>query len=229
MNELITLKTSEGGKKTVSGRELHEFLETKEKFADWMQRKINDYDFTENIDFNTITNKVENGRPRKEYIISLEMAVFLCRVEKNTAKSAELLKYFNNITTNNEIIIKHSPRFEHQFGEMLEKITGIEWSKQYPIDNCKYKLDFYLRNVLIVEYDEEQHNSKAEKDDERIRYCREWLNNIEGDGDNYRCPVIRVNKGEELEGLNRIIMHLIGFGIINNLNYNLDICDYGNR
>lgn len=94
MNELIKLKTSAGGKKTVSGRELHEFLETKEKFTDWVQRKINDYDFIKGIDYNSFSEKSEKGgRPRTEYEITLEMAKELSMLENND-QGKKARKYF---------------------------------------------------------------------------------------------------------------------------------------
>ena len=36
---------------TVNARELHEFLETRSKFAEWINRRINEYKFLENQDF----------------------------------------------------------------------------------------------------------------------------------------------------------------------------------
>ena len=120
---------------------------------------------------------------------------------------------------------------DYQFGDMLKKITGLDWKEQYPIDGGKYRLDFYLENALIVEYDEEQHKYQAEEDMERIKYCRDWLATENGEWDDgWRCPVIRVKKGEELEGLNRIILHLVGFERFpTRFNYNLEVCDLGNE
>ena len=85
-----------------------------------------------------------------------------------------------------------------------------------------------LEDVLIVEYDEEHHVYQAEKDHERITYCRNWLSEQKGQ-DEWRCPVIRVKKGEEMQGINRIIRHLVGFEIFKeNYNYKLEPCDYKN-
>lgn len=39
----------ENGEKYVKGRELHEYLEVKSKYQDWIKRMI-EYGFTENID-----------------------------------------------------------------------------------------------------------------------------------------------------------------------------------
>ena len=229
-NGLIPVYENKNKEQLVNARELHEFLEIGKDFSTWIKDRIVKYGFVEDEDFNIVTGEITNGRPRIEYIISLEMAIFLCRTERNRPNLVELLKYFNTITFNKEIIIKQVPRLEYQFGEMLDKITGLKWEKQYPIDGGKYRLDFYLKNTLIIEYDEKHHNYNDQKDRERILYCREWLENNEGECSKWRCPVIRVEAGQELEGLSRIIKHLVGFETFDTQYcYNLDVCDYGNK
>lgn len=84
MNELITLKTSEGGERTVSGRELHEFLEVDTRFNDWIANKIKEYGFIKGTDYNSFTeNLVKGGRPRVEYELTINMAKELSMLEKN--------------------------------------------------------------------------------------------------------------------------------------------------
>ena len=125
--------------------------------------------------------------------------------------------------------MKKLRRSEYEFGYMLEKITGFKWEKQVSIDSGKFFLDFYLKNTLIVEYDEEHHDYSVQQDNERIIFCRNWIaENREEYDDGWRCPVIRVKKGYELDGLNRIIRHLVGFEMFEEQNnYNLRVCDYG--
>ena len=59
--ELIKI-TEQNGKKVVSARELHAFLEAKERFGAWFERQ-SQYGFVENIDFvgckvfNTLANQ----------------------------------------------------------------------------------------------------------------------------------------------------------------------------
>jgi len=43
--------TNEQGKKLVSARELHEFLEVKKDFSTWIKGRISKYKFVENEDF----------------------------------------------------------------------------------------------------------------------------------------------------------------------------------
>lgn len=58
MEELIKIK-NENGKQLVSARELHEFLEVKSKYADWIKNRIRKYDFEENQDFTTVSKILE--------------------------------------------------------------------------------------------------------------------------------------------------------------------------
>lgn len=85
MEKLIDVK-NENGKLLVSARELHEKLQIKTKFTDWMKRNLA-YGFMENEDYNIL--KIENlentgfdgkGTPKQDYIISLDMAKEICMI-----------------------------------------------------------------------------------------------------------------------------------------------------
>ena len=81
MNELIELQsqTINGNTiETVSARELHSFLESKQDFSTWIKNRVEHYDFVENQDFVVFHKKMENpngGRPSQEYYITLDMAI----------------------------------------------------------------------------------------------------------------------------------------------------------
>ena len=60
MNELIKLQpqTINGNAvETVSARELHVFLESRRKFANWIKSRIADFGFIDGQDFLTILSK----------------------------------------------------------------------------------------------------------------------------------------------------------------------------
>ena len=86
MNELIKLQpqTINGNAvETVSARELHAFLQSKQDFSTWIKNRVEYYDFVENQDFLTILSKTPNGgRPSREYYITLNMAKELAMVER---------------------------------------------------------------------------------------------------------------------------------------------------
>ena len=96
MNELFSLvnNTVNGEAiQTVSARELHEFLEVKSRFNDWINNRIEEYEFIENQDFVTFTKNLVKGRPSIEYHISLDMAKELSMVERN-AQGKMARQYF---------------------------------------------------------------------------------------------------------------------------------------
>ena len=85
MHESIKI-TEQNGERAVNARELHQFLEVKSDFNNWIKNRISDYGFTENQDFEVFVKNNENsqgGRPLKEYIISIDMAKELSMVERN--------------------------------------------------------------------------------------------------------------------------------------------------
>lgn len=104
MNELIKLQpqTINGTTiETVSARELHAFIESKQQFATWIKNRISEYDFAENQDFVCVSQKNETQRAdgqigvsvSNEYYITLDMAKELSMVERND-KGKQARKYF---------------------------------------------------------------------------------------------------------------------------------------
>ena len=92
-NELIKITTNYEGKQLVSARELHEGLEVKSRFNDWIKNRINKYGFEENEDYTTLTKNLVNGGKETDYIITLDMAKELCMVENNEL-GRQYRKYF---------------------------------------------------------------------------------------------------------------------------------------
>ena len=99
MNELITLQpqTINGATvETVSARELHAFLESKQDFSTWIKNRVEQYDFVENQDFIKLHKKMElskTGQMGIDYHITLDMAKELAMVERNE-KGKQARRYF---------------------------------------------------------------------------------------------------------------------------------------
>ncbi|MBF0607437.1 MAG: antA/AntB antirepressor family protein [Candidatus Magnetobacterium sp. LHC-1] len=97
--DLIPVSESIVGDKkiqTVNARVLHTFLEVTSKFADWIKNRINEYGFTENVDFVSLSKnleKPEGGRPTTEYHLTFDMAKELSMVERND-KGRQARQYF---------------------------------------------------------------------------------------------------------------------------------------
>lgn len=95
MEEIIKI-TEKDGRRAVSARELHQFLESKQQFADWIKNRIDKYGFVEGLDYEVFHNFIKNpqgGRPTTEYALSIDMAKELSMVENNE-KGRQARKYF---------------------------------------------------------------------------------------------------------------------------------------
>ena len=75
-----------------NARELHTFLEIQTRYNDWIKNRINEYGFIQDEDYFIITERT-NGRPRKEYHITLDMGKELGMVERNE-RGRQIRKYF---------------------------------------------------------------------------------------------------------------------------------------
>ena len=75
-----------------NARSLHAFLESKQQYSHWIKDRIADYGFQQNEDYIIVTERT-NGRPRKEYHITLDMGKELGMVERNE-RGRQIRKYF---------------------------------------------------------------------------------------------------------------------------------------
>lgn len=92
-DQLIPIRQNTYGQKAVDARELHAFLESKQRFADWIKNRIEKFSFIENEDFFIELRKTPNGRPSTEYTLTLDMAKELAMVENND-KGRQARRYF---------------------------------------------------------------------------------------------------------------------------------------
>ncbi len=91
MNELIRVDYSKDDP-TISGRELHQFLEVGTHFKDWFPRMC-EYGFSEGTDFCSILSESTGGRPSIDYQITIPMAKELCMIQR-TEKGKIARQYF---------------------------------------------------------------------------------------------------------------------------------------
>ena len=80
----------------VDARELHAFIESKRQFGNWIKTRIDQYDFTEGVDFfsfNKIVKRATGATKTTEYHITLDMAKELSMVERNE-KGRQARRYF---------------------------------------------------------------------------------------------------------------------------------------
>ena len=90
---LIKVYENDRQEQLVDARELHEKLESKRDFSNWIADRIEKYGFIENVDFTTILLKSTGGRPRIEYALTLDTAKEIAMVENNE-QGRKIRRYF---------------------------------------------------------------------------------------------------------------------------------------
>ncbi|UQV57320.1 antA/AntB antirepressor family protein [Corynebacterium pseudodiphtheriticum] len=76
------------------GRDLHEFLESKEHYSRWITRLIEKYGFVAGQDFSTnLSKNTGRGRPQQDHILTLDMAKELSMVQNND-RGRQARQYF---------------------------------------------------------------------------------------------------------------------------------------
>lgn len=97
MNELIKIDY-DSERPTVSGRELHEFLQVDSNYTTWFKRMA-DYGFTEGEDYVPILeNRVDGlaGKPRTDHQLTIQMAKELCMIQRNE-RGKQARQYFISV------------------------------------------------------------------------------------------------------------------------------------
>ena len=141
MQELIKVK-EENGEQLVSARELHEFLESKQDFTNWIKARIEKYGFLENEDFTIILSK-SGGRPQSDYILKIDMAKELSMVEGNE-KGSQARRYFLNCEKKLKEIL---PQLSEM--EMIVKIANNQIAIEKKFVEMDNKIDSVINTVTL--------------------------------------------------------------------------------
>lgn len=81
MNDLITVNY-DSEQPTVLGRDLHEALGIKSKYADWFKNMCA-YGFEEGKDYVSFSKLLENGGRTKDHQITIPMAKGICMIQRS--------------------------------------------------------------------------------------------------------------------------------------------------
>lgn len=92
MNALIPL-TDNDGVQSVMGRDLHQFVESKEPYTRWIARHIEKYGFIAGQDFMTKMSESSGGRPSENHVLTMDMAKELSMVQNNE-RGRQARQYF---------------------------------------------------------------------------------------------------------------------------------------
>ena len=95
-NELVPVYETSTGEKVVYGSELHEVLQVKSYYRDWIKNRLNDCDAMENEDYEAAKILAPSGQEKKEYIIKLDIAKEMAMLERNDI-GKQVRKYFIEI------------------------------------------------------------------------------------------------------------------------------------
>ena len=177
--ELIKVTQNEKNEQLVSGRELHEFLESKQDFTTWLKNRIGKYEFVENLDF-TLHKFMEGKNWKHDYILKIDMAKELSMVENNE-KGKEARRYFiecenklRNVSTQSQQqrLYERSPQeLLADNAIALDKMfttIGINIPKEIivssAIDGTRNAIgyDFPEVRVLLNKVEEEVYHTKSE-------------------------------------------------------------------
>ena len=160
--EIVPIYENSKGERLINARELHEALESRRDFSNWINDRIKKYKFEEDEDFSTILLKSNGGRPKKEYILKLDVAKELCMIENNEI-GRKIRKYFIEIEKRYRQIVE-SPQniFDvmrlalNQIEENEKKLKLIEnqtKENSSEIENIKNKIDVIIQKDYCLASD----------------------------------------------------------------------------
>ena len=95
LKSLIPVSYDNPERPTVSGRELHDFLEVTTRYNDWFNR-MTEYGFTEGEDYYSfLSNRSDGlaGKPRTDHQLTIPMAKELCMIQR-TERGKQARHYF---------------------------------------------------------------------------------------------------------------------------------------
>lgn len=97
LKSLIPVSYDNPERPTVSGRELHDFLNIETPYVKWFNR-MTEYGFTEGEDYAEVLDKIvqnpkEGGRPATDHQLTIPMAKELCMIQRNE-RGKQARQYF---------------------------------------------------------------------------------------------------------------------------------------
>lgn len=140
----------------INARELHERLQISTRFDIWIQRRISEYNFAENLDFTEVI-KIERldrgffGEREvevREYHITLDMAKELCMLERSEL-GQKARRYFIQMEKH---ALQEIPRLQAENAELKQQLGQIPHFVRDP--DLHLKLLVQAQNALFTVYPE---------------------------------------------------------------------------
>lgn len=151
-NELLPIYENEKKERLVNARELHEKLENRRQFANWIKQRIEQYAFIENEDFirfNKFVKGDKKGFGNKtiiEYYLTIDMAKELAMVENNQI-GRKIRRYFIEVEKRYRIIVE---THQNIFDFMRLAIDQIE-SNEKEIQNVKLMSEDNAKQIKEIQ------------------------------------------------------------------------------
>lgn len=132
MNELIKTTTNEQGELLVSGRELHEFLESKERFSKWFD-KMTGYGLVEGVDYTPYQMvHPQNKQTMTDFVLKLDAAKEIAMLQRND-RGKEARHYFIEIEKKYK---EQQPKLPTTYKEaLLALVEEVEKNEQLQLEN----------------------------------------------------------------------------------------------
>lgn len=140
------IEIKENGK--VDARILHEFLESKQKFANWITNYIRDFGFIENKDFLIILLKSTGGRPIKNYDLTIDMSKELSMLARND-KGKQARLYFITEQKKRQELEYITPKEAALAYEYINFFKYVENQKDAYLQHRKYYVDSMPKSKYI--------------------------------------------------------------------------------
>ena len=173
----ITKNTINGAEiNSVNAREIHKYLEVKTKFADWIKRAIEKYDFIENQDYAILKNGNGNNA-YIDYIVVLDMAKELAMLENNP-KGKETRKYFIEFEKQGKALINQQSQeiqllqgMLNTISKMDNRVTELEQTRR--LENWQELALIEAKNKKVYSI-AEKHDLSNDKEMIRKLHSRVW-------------------------------------------------------
>lgn len=165
---IIPIYENESKERLINARELHQILENKRQFANWIKQRIEQYGFVENkeyIRFNNFVkgdNKGHGNKTKIDYYITVDMAKELCMVENNEIGKKlriyfiEIENRYRNIITNPSNIFDFMRLALDEIEKNENEINNVKklaLNNKNEIENLKSKIDIKIQSNYCLASD----------------------------------------------------------------------------